>query len=131
MVVEAQGAKAMSKHTPGPWIADWDDGGQWYVNIGGLSVSGNALRGDSGNCVESANARLIACAPEMYELLQYLRNYAYLDLGDDTKARLNALLAKAEGTPATPQSAPKYQETASYEKALRQCERAQDLKDDR
>ncbi len=61
----------MSKHTPGPWIADWDDGGQWYVNIGGLSVSGNALRGDSGGCIESANARLIAAAPELLEACKW------------------------------------------------------------
>jgi len=60
---------APSKHTPGPWSADWDDNGQWYVNIGGLSVSGNALRGDSGECVESANARLISAAPELLEAL--------------------------------------------------------------
>jgi hypothetical protein len=57
-------------HTPGKWTADWDDNGQWYVNIGGLSVSGNALRGDSGECVERANAYLIARAPELLKALK-------------------------------------------------------------
>ena len=51
------------KHTPGPWTADWDDSGQWYVDIGGLLVSGLALRGDTGG-IEAANAQLIALAPD-------------------------------------------------------------------
>lgn len=50
------------KATPGPWTADWDDSGQWYVNIGSFIISGNALRGDSGDCIESANAHLLANA---------------------------------------------------------------------
>jgi hypothetical protein len=96
----------MSTHTPGPWNADWDDNGQWYVAIGGLSVSGNALRGDSGECVESANARLIAAAPELLEAarLQVL-NFERSDvsgnfLGDDDHeawTALNKAIAKAEG----------------------------------
>ena len=56
--------------TPGPWTTDWDDSGQWYVNIGGFHVSGTALRGGEGDCVEAANARLIAAAPDLYEALK-------------------------------------------------------------
>ncbi len=40
-------------------------------------------------------------------------------------------IAKAEGRPADAPAAPESQETALHKKALRQCERAQDLKDDR
>lgn len=67
------------KHTPGPWSADWDDNGQWYINVGGLSVSGNALRGDNGECVESANAQLIAAAPDLFDTLKALVHQ--IDLG--------------------------------------------------
>ena len=80
----------MEQHTPGPWTADWDDSGQWYVNIGGLSVSGNALRGDSGNCVESANARLIAAAPELLEAVLACSMILGLPPEDDDKGHIRA-----------------------------------------
>ena len=56
-----------AKHTKGPWRADWDDNGQWYIEP--LGISGKGLRGDSGDCIESANARLIAAAPEQNQAL--------------------------------------------------------------
>ncbi len=84
-----------AKFTPGPWTIDWDDNGQWYVNIGGLSVSGNALQGDSGECVESANARLIAAAPDMYLVLTDIRDFLRSH-GYDTRL-VRAVLDKAEG----------------------------------
>ena len=43
-------------------------------------------------------ARLIAAAPELLAELKYLRNYArIIDIGDDTTARIDVLIAKAEG----------------------------------
>lgn len=89
------------KHTPGPWKPDpslpkvilADDGetlAQTYF------VYGDKARDTS---QAEANARLIAAAPELLELCKYLRNYARLaDLGNDTIARLDATIAKAEGT---------------------------------
>jgi hypothetical protein len=61
-----------TKHTPGPWHADWDDNGQWYIEP--LGVTGTKLRGDSGDCVEAANARLIAAAPELLKALEHMRD---------------------------------------------------------
>ena len=46
------------KATEGEWRADWDDNGQWYIEPIGLT--GHGLRGDSCDCIESANANLIA-----------------------------------------------------------------------
>jgi hypothetical protein len=91
-------SNATIRHTPGPWTPDWDDSGQWYVNIGGLCVSGNALRGDSGDCVESANARLIAAAPLMYDVLKLLITFPR-NLEHRALAELAAhdAIAKVEG----------------------------------
>lgn len=61
------------KWTPGPWRADWDDNGQWYIEP--LGITGHALRGDSGDCIESASAHLIAAAPDLYEALEQLDVY--------------------------------------------------------
>lgn len=58
----------MNKHTPGPWkvcpvFADLNIGivagsDQWLLNVTGKDI-----------VIAEANARLIAAAPEMYELL--------------------------------------------------------------
>jgi len=83
-------------HTPGPWTADWDDDGQWYVNIGGCYTSGNALRGDSGECIESANARLIAAAPDLLEACLDARGWFPINgPAAKTRAKLDAAIAKA------------------------------------
>lgn len=52
-------------HTPGPWRAEWDDSGQWYIEP--LGITGTA---------EAANAHLIAAVPEMFEAL---KAYSLLD----------------------------------------------------
>lgn len=89
------------KHTPGPWRADWDDNGQWYVEP--LGVTGSALRGDSGDCIEAANAHLIAAAPELLEALQALRGWLQartsLDSGEihSMKRSIEPVIAKATG----------------------------------
>lgn len=46
--------------TAGPLRADWDDNGFWYIEP--LGLTGTALRGDDGDCIESANAKLIVAA---------------------------------------------------------------------
>lgn len=67
-------------HTPGPWHADWDDNGQWYIEP--LGVTGTKLRGDCEDCVEAANARLIAAAPELLEVLEALAAKACIKTPD-------------------------------------------------
>lgn len=69
----------MSKHTPGPWT--WESG--WYAPCPGDSCDIRKYNGDGSyewvgtvntqfTTIENgeANARLIAAAPEMYELLK-------------------------------------------------------------
>ena len=54
-----------TKHTPGPWSIDPDDGGPWYC-----------VREPGGGWIaqvpepDSADARLVAAAPEMLEALR-------------------------------------------------------------
>lgn len=61
-----------AKHTPGPWT--WDDGSPWiYREINGATVA--RVAEDNGHMVAeyrkpmpmSANARLIAAAPDLLE----------------------------------------------------------------
>ena len=86
-------------YTKGPWSADWDDSGQWYIEP--LGLTGTKLRGDSGDCEESANARLIAAAPELLEAcksaLQVCRMVQELGGLPSTCAALENAIAKAEG----------------------------------
>lgn len=112
----------MSKHTPGPWIFEnrngdhplndqdgWGCDGLWAVNGGFILGSGTGWDGAYQGPIE-ANARLIAAAPEMYELLANLA--AVCDSWDEDyendEQRANAfwhmgriakvlLLAKIEG----------------------------------
>lgn len=90
------------KHTQGPWKAEWDDNGQWYIEP--LGITGHALRGDSGECVESANAHLIAAAPDLLEALNVVRGKlnCLLNEGRDTFSieddeMIQSAIAKAEG----------------------------------
>lgn len=111
----------MSKHTPGPWYAN-KEGYIYRRPLSELYKYGGSIAGDkplaatwkgwyeegeTGYPVE-ANARLIAAAPEMFELIQQVadlqnpRNYnaAYNDLviEQDKLADLaQELLAKIEG----------------------------------
>ncbi len=60
----------MSKHTPGPWTAGPTMHGKWHC-IFAPSNAGEVARTES-----AANARLIAAAPELVELLRDIqRNY--------------------------------------------------------
>ena len=74
------------KHTPGPWVAERSPANRnrWMVwkpeswkGKGSASIceTSNWLSTDPHEEV-MANARLIAKAPEMYELLQKLHSYA-------------------------------------------------------
>ncbi len=54
-------------HTPGPWSA-WGTGRTWMIRNGAGNVAQTLTRPEFGQ--EVANARLIAKAPDMYELLE-------------------------------------------------------------
>jgi hypothetical protein len=92
----------MSQHTPGPWAAI---GGGWIVNHKDERVASvnTDLIGDT------ANARLIAAAPEMYRALQdaearllTLANIAAVGtpMHSHVLKQVRAAIAKAEGRPA-------------------------------
>ena len=94
----------MSKHTPGPWEArehsdgshwfvDWEQGGEGYTLVDGLS---------------EADARLIAAAPDLLQKLKALVNMlsddkddypdsSYFRMIQDAEKEALALIAKAEG----------------------------------
>ena len=81
----------MSKHTPGPWTAREPNGPGmgWRV--------GPAWLGEAPWSEEtSANARLIAAAPDMLAALELLLPYLE-DCRMDSEAR--AAIAKAKGQP--------------------------------
>ena len=70
----------MSKHTPGPWVAEYDEYGDeiWFGGRGcGTWTIGPAYIGGDGLTQEgqermAADARLIAAAPELLEALDNL-----------------------------------------------------------
>jgi len=92
----------MSKHTPGPWVLDNAEGGDWFRYV--LAEDSQIGRVDLGNRGAisqhgEANARLIASAPEIYAALKDL---VYQVQGPDQPAWLclkdaRAAIAKAEG----------------------------------
>ena len=70
----------MSKHTPGPWYIS-ETGPKWSINVGNGGDSNKHIAMVS--CYQEftndhtenlANARLIAAAPELYELLEEIVN---------------------------------------------------------
>lgn len=101
----------MSKHTPGPWNhgegyidthAVDDDGSRDYIILAEL----HSTFGPDNYGVDQwrlppeeyeANGRLIAAAPEMYELLEYIRDMATIETPTDVLERVNTLLAKIDG----------------------------------
>ena len=62
----------MSKHTPGPWVADLYDGGGFTIRPHGYDIPVIADRNECPQLKEEmlANARLIAAAPEMSDKIK-------------------------------------------------------------
>ena len=98
------------KHTPGPWTTD-EFG---YINAGGQQIADVHVY-DSSNCMDcgqceghsarnepklpyEANARLMAAAPELLEVLELLLLYSRGEgMGyDETYHRAEKLIAKIE-----------------------------------
>ncbi len=97
----------MSKHTPGSWR--YTDGGiidnsperghagTEIADVYGVGMYDNrGPRGDVGERMEQAeaNARLIAAAPEMYELLEEILGEELVSFSADERGQ--ALIAKIE-----------------------------------
>lgn len=89
------------KFTPGPWKASQDEQG-WFVATATArppNRHGDPVAVVLGQSVDEANARLIAAAPELHELLRLIRNIPDDCVGDHPAlvAKLDAVLAKARG----------------------------------
>ena len=97
----------MSKHTPLPWnyragyVSTYVNGD--YIVLAELhSKLGTDNFGSDeplmlGPKERSANGHLMAAAPEMYELLEYIRDTATIETATDVLEQVNTLLAKIEG----------------------------------
>jgi hypothetical protein len=93
----------MSKYTPGPWLAQGDDGCTITPFVAGdrLVKIGEWHEGRGMGSAAAANVRLIAAAPDLLEALKTLLDYDEDELeagflaGDIAKAR--EAVAKAEG----------------------------------
>ena len=94
----------MSKHTPGPWVFEQsrDHAGNRNISASNGDFVAQALDFNSyARDVEvDANARLVAAAPEMHEMLDTVSRWQPLrddpTLGDFA-SKLRTLLAKVDG----------------------------------
>jgi hypothetical protein len=91
----------MSKHTPGPWVANTDAHGRGRVYSAGNWLATTWLATGDGNDAPQlpalANAHLIAAAPEMLETLKRLRKMC-ADFGAKTACDMaDAAILKATG----------------------------------
>lgn len=99
-ITYGQDSTPLGSHTPGPWIAGNSRGGRIYNRWGiyrfGARKVAVVCENNSPE-IEHANARLIAAAPELLELAQFM----VLNIGgyDPEKARdmARAAIAKATG----------------------------------
>ena len=86
----------MAEHTPGPWIVKHAGNQDEIWADRGLVAELNLYL--HGSTVTGANARLIAAAPELLELIEYVRNHAYLvDLSEETIRNIDTVIAKIKG----------------------------------
>lgn len=84
----------MTKHTPGPWVAEPGGGrGAWIM---GANREWTALACGDTDESANANARLIAAAPELLEALKVAQIWLDLDGRYDMRG-INAAIEKATG----------------------------------
>jgi hypothetical protein len=87
----------MSKFSPGPWVAvepNWDHRPEMHIKqVDDTQVV--AIVAPWGGQDMHADARLIAAAPEMYDLLERL--LAESSMSDGDKAETAILLARIDG----------------------------------
>ncbi len=84
-----------AKFTPGPWRLSTLTGARWKEVFGGTPEE------DVAQAVGTANAHLIAAAPEMYQLLEDVRDHGTY-AGSTREADINAALARARGEEVKP-----------------------------
>lgn len=91
-----------AQHTPGPWRYEYDDNGFFEITSEVIArrVAFTQRQGDT----DEANARLIAAAPELLDVmhwwLQQMADDACDDMGkllDDMSKKARAAIAKATG----------------------------------
>ena len=93
----------MTKHTPGPWIQNYD-----YIDAPDPNPHGSGLIGicamadwcDESEEERMANARLIAAAPDLLAALIFARPFmdvADLDSSQDLISDIDIAIAKAKG----------------------------------
>lgn len=112
----------MSKHTPGPWVVverrhpykdgskahierniytEWDHPqlkGKYPIVCTSVGVGMEGEKAIHFAHIDEANARLIAAAPDLLEMLKELADYVRTDLIDsDIARRVEVAIAKAEG----------------------------------
>jgi hypothetical protein len=83
------------KHTPGPWRVETE---RAYIHImpsENLAICELWRRGNPE--LEMANARLIAAAPDLLELLMELQDIVFLTRNNELHTRMEAAIAKATG----------------------------------
>ena len=83
-------------HTPGPWYAHGTKVSTWETQDE-IDFHGDEVIAETGY---SANARLIAAAPEMYEVLSELLDTLEMSKGygfDEEYEKAREVLAKVEG----------------------------------
>lgn len=91
----------MSNHTPGPWRIERQNPspttGEWM--IAGSAPGYLAEIRDCGSGDPSANARLIAAAPDLLEALEAIRRYPKIReyVGSELADKADAAIAKARG----------------------------------
>lgn len=94
----------MSKHTEGPWEYRHDEEkDRHYVGYGVCCIVDDVFATketkDRGQVERKANARLIAAAPELLEVLKFARAYIkpLTTSGGPVLSRIDAAIAKATG----------------------------------
>ena len=100
----------MSKHTKGPWNTlnktcicagvdeDGDDRVIAVVQTGAIALPQTYCRPKQTE--QEANARLIAAAPELLQMIKHVINVHSVDMCDDLRGKIHRLIAKAEGNDA-------------------------------
>ena len=97
-----------TKHTPGPWVIDWNVSRLDIFGSDETTLVASLRRSPLSQAIDEAarsNARLIAAAPEMYEAIAAIAtamNLGYipneiLSEGSPILEGLRAAIAKAEG----------------------------------
>ena len=97
-----------TKHTTGPWVIDWNVSRLDIFGADETTLVASLRRSSLSQAIDEAarsNARLIAAAPEMYEVIAAIAtamNLGYipneiLSEGSPILEELRAAIAKAEG----------------------------------